>query len=130
MLLRGGPSLNPQEKKVLLLFRSLSGEQQQTVSAFLEFLSGRTEKKPDPKPTEPLAIPRPEQESVVKAIKRLRATYPMLDQNKLFNETSQHMTEHVLHGKPAAQVIDQLEAMFLQHFERYRKELEGADGGV
>jgi len=124
MLLRGGTSLNPQEKKALLLFRSLGVEQQQTVAAFMEFLSSRTDKALVPKPTEPVAIPRPEQESVVKAIKRLRATYPMLDQNKLFNDTSQQMTEHLLHGKPVTEVIDELEIVFSSHYQRYREGLE------
>lgn len=75
-------------------------------------------------PLPPAALPRPEKESVVKAIKRLRATYPMLDQNKLFNETSGHMTDHVMHGKSAAEVIDELEAMFARHYQRYCDEPE------
>lgn len=124
MLLRGGISLTPSEKKVLQLFRSLSDEQQHTVSAFMEFLTSRGTHSPSLKPSQPLELPRPEQESVVKAIKRLRATYPMLDQNKLFHETSGHMTAHLMHGKPAAEVIDELEALFAHHYQRYCDELE------
>lgn len=126
MFIRGGPSLSPQEKKILQLFRSLGGEQQQTVAAFMEFLHSRVAKALTPKPTEPVAIPRPEQESVVKAIKRLRATYPMIDQNKLFNDTSQQMTEHLMHGKPAADVINELETVFFRHYQCYREGLENA----
>ena len=124
MLIRGGPSLSPQEKKVLQLFRALGGEQQRTVAAFMEFLNSRVDKSPTSKPAEPVAILRPEQESVVKAVRRLRATYPMLDQNKLFNDTSQQMTEHLMHGKPAADVIDALEVVFSRQYQLYRAGLE------
>ena len=124
MLLRGGVSLTPSEKRVLQLFRALSDEQQHTVSAFMEFLSSRGTHSPAVKPAQPVVLPRPEQESVIKAIKRLRATYPMLDQNKLFNETSEHMTGHLMHGKSAAEVINELEAMFARHYQRYCDELE------
>lgn len=124
MLMRGGVSLTPSEKRALQLFRALSDEQQQTVNAFMEFLSTRGTLSPSQKPAQPVEVPRPEQESVVKAIKRLRATYPMLDQNKLFHETSEHMTGHLMHGKPAAEVIDELEAMFTRHYQRYCDELE------
>lgn len=106
------------------LFRSLGEEQQRTVAAFMEFLHSRVDKASIPKPTEPVAIPRPGQESVVKAIKRLRATYPMIDQNKLFNDTSQQMTEHLMHGKPAVDVINELEIIFSRHYQFYRAGLE------
>ncbi len=92
----------------------------------MEFLNSRVDKASTPIPTEPVAIPRPEQESVVKAIKRLRATYPMIDQNKLFNDTSQQMTEHLMHGKPAADVINELEIVFFRHYQCYSEGLEHA----
>lgn len=122
MMIRGSAALKPQEQKVLKLFRALGGVQQQTVTSFMEFLLNQGERATEHKPLQPDPIPRPDKESVVKAIKRLRATYHMLDQNRLFNETSQHMTSHLLHGKPAAQVIDELEAMFAQHYRRYLEE--------
>lgn len=122
--MRGGVSLSPSEKRALQLFRALSDEQQHTVSAFMEFLSSRGTHMPAQKPAQPVEHPCPEKESVVKAIKRLRATYPMLDQNKLFHETSGHMTGHLMHGKPAPEVIDELEAMFARHYQLYCDELE------
>lgn len=108
------------EKKLVGLFRSLSGEQQQTVMAFVEFLASRRETASPQLPAEPERIPRPEQESVVKAIKRLMATYPMLERGKLLHETSACMTRHVMHGRPAEEVIDELEIAFARHYERYR----------
>jgi hypothetical protein len=63
---------------------------------------------------------RPAEESVVAAIKRLRRTYPMLDGGSLLNETSALMAAHVLQGRPAAEVIDALEALFSARFDAYR----------
>lgn len=122
MLMRGGMSLDAEEKKMLRLFRTLGREQQQTVADFVAFLAGKQESASTLQAAQPVLLPKPEQESVVRAIKRLRASYPMLDQNSLFHETSAHMTEHLLHGKPAAEVINELEIMFSSHYQRY---LEG-----
>lgn len=71
-------------------------------------------------------IPRPAQESVIKAIKRLSATYPMLDRGKMLHETSALMTQHVVQGRDATAVIDDLEALFRQHYARQR----AADGAA
>jgi hypothetical protein len=67
----------------------------------------------------PLDIPRPDRESVVKAIKRLAATYPMLDRAKMLNETSVLVTQHVMHGRDAVEVIDELEILFRRQFEKH-----------
>ena len=64
-------------------------------------------------------IPRPAAESVVRAIKRLRETYPMLDPSKLLNETSVLMSQHVLQGRGKVEVIDELEVLFRRHYERF-----------
>lgn len=66
----------------------------------------------------PLDIPRPAEESVVKAVKRLRATYPMLDARKLLNETSAIMTQHVMQGRDKIEVIEELEILFRSHYEK------------
>jgi hypothetical protein len=67
---------------------------------------------------DPLDIPRPSEESVVRAIQRLRATYPMLDPAKLLNETSVLMSQHVMQGRDVVTVIDELEILFRTHYER------------
>lgn len=107
------------EKRLLTVVRDLPEEAQAQVLAFAEFLLSRVVLPPAP--TEPIAIPRPQEESVVKAIKRLAATYPMLDRGKMLNETSALMTQNVLGGREAALVIDDLEVLFRDQFEAYRK---------
>lgn len=107
------------EKKLLQQFRGLTETQRQTLLDFAAFLASRDEAAPASEPVQPLPMERPAQESVIKAIKRLMATYPMLERNKLLHETSNQMTRHVIHGVPAATVIDDLEALFHRHYEAH-----------
>ncbi|MEJ5211976.1 MAG: hypothetical protein WHV61_11195 [Burkholderiales bacterium] len=108
--------MDARDRQLLRLFRALPEQDRATLLAFAEFLAARTP-RPAP-PREPLAIPRPAGEKVVQAIRRLRETYPMLDHGKMLNEVSQLMTQHVVHGRPAAEVIDELELLFRAHYER------------
>ncbi len=66
----------------------------------------------------PLGIARSGGESVVVAIQRLRATYPMLDPAKLLNQACGLMTQHVMQGRNAVEVIDELEVLFRRHYEQ------------
>jgi hypothetical protein len=102
-------------------FREILGELPETqVSALLEFAEFLAARYSGPKEiTAPLDIPRPEKESVVKAIKRLGATYPMIDRSKMLNETSVLMTQHVVSGRDVVEVIDELEALFRRQYENY-----------
>lgn len=109
------------EKRLKELYRELTEEQQQTVLAFLEFLASRGKPEVPAIPLEPQHVPRPAQESVVSAIKRLRATYAMLDHGKLLHEISGFMTQHVVHGKAAPEIIDEMEVVFARHYEQFRK---------
>lgn len=105
------------ERRLLRLYRELSPSRREGLLDYAEFLLVRTQPEAADIPSEPLAIPRPAQESVVKAIKRLRETYPMLDRAKILHETSGLMTQHLVHGKSAPEVIDELEVMFRRYFE-------------
>ena len=100
--------------------REILGELPETQSAALleyaEFLATRYGGSKEI--TAPLNIPRPPKESVVKAIQRLGATYPMLDRSKMLNETSVLMTQHVISGRDAIEVIDELEIMFRRQYEK------------
>ena len=111
-------------KRLLSIFRSLSESRQQALLEYAEFLAGKegAEIAAAP-PTEPLDIPRPEQENVVKAIQRLTRTYPMLERNEIFHEASAQMTRHLIHGAPAIEVIDELERIFAQQYQKHREAL-------
>jgi hypothetical protein len=110
--------MRTQDKKLLNLFRELSTEQQDALLAFAEFLASRAAAARSPVAAEPQAIPRPPEEKVVQAIRRLRETYPMLDHGKMLHEVSHHMTQHLMHGKAAKEVIDELELVFRAQYEQ------------
>lgn len=112
------------EKRIVELFGQLPEAERQTLLDFAEFLASRCEPG-EPVSLEPVAIPRPREESVVAAMKRLRETYHMLDHSKLLHEASGLMAQHLMQGRPAPEVIDELEQMFLRYFEKLVKERGG-----
>ncbi|MCA1977929.1 MAG: hypothetical protein LDL19_01700 [Thiobacillus sp.] len=107
-------------KRLLTVFRALSEARQQALLDYAEFLAGKeaVEVAAAP-PTEPLPIPRPAQENVVKAIQRLMQTYPMLERNQIFHEASAQMTRHLIHGVSADEAIDELERIFERHYQAH-----------
>lgn len=107
-------------KRLLGLFRDLSEPRQQALLDYAEFLAGKENVEAASAPaTEPLPIPRPEQENVVKAIQRLMQTYPMLERNRIFHEASAQMTRHLIHGVTAIDAIDELERIFARHYQQH-----------
>jgi hypothetical protein len=127
-------------ERLTWLFTALDEADRRTLLAFAEFLAaGRPpqvplsnlDPPPDPateQPPEPTPLPRPEQEKVIAAIRRLTLTYPMLDHGPMLHETSALMTAHVLHGRPATQVIDDLEALFRRKYQDYCATFSGRIG--
>lgn len=103
------------EKRLIEILETLPDEQAQALLDYAEFLVARYGAKDLPPPVE---ISRPEEETVVRAIKRLRATYPMLNPSKLLNETSVLVSQHVMQGRNAVEVIDELEVLFRRHYEK------------
>ncbi|MBK1701330.1 hypothetical protein CKO41_11600 [Thiococcus pfennigii] len=112
---RGGAD----ERRLLKLFRALEAADRETLLAFAAFLAAREPSAPAAaRAPEPLA--RPAQESVVAAIRRLSQTYPMLERGPLLGEASSLMSAHLLQGRAAADVIDELEALFARYYAAYR----------
>ena len=60
----------------------------------------------------PKKIARPDSESVVLAMRRLSETYYMLNKDDLLHEASGLMSQHILQGREAVEVIDELEVLF------------------
>jgi len=119
------PPISPQlmnnsgpDQRLRKLFRELSEADQKTLLDFAEFLVNRDQPLESEALPEPLEIPRPESESVVKAIKRLSKSYFMLDKDHMINETSALMAQHIMQGRAAPEVIDELEAVFSRHYQK------------
>jgi hypothetical protein len=107
------------EKRLLEVFGQLGEERQDKLIAFAEFLAAGA---PEEGAREPLAIPRPADESVTLAIRRLTRAYPMLDRRRLMGEAAHFLAQHALEGRDAAEVIDELEAVFATHYKRMKDE--------
>lgn len=120
--------MTPRERRLQRAVARLGESDQETLLAFAEFLASRKPPAPEP-PGEPLAIPRPAEETVVGAIKRLSASYPMLDKDHMLHEISGYMAQHMLQGRGAGEVIDDLETAFRAHFERLRGDDPTPRGG-
>lgn len=109
------------ERRLIRSFRALGAAEQELLLAFAEFLGQRAHPAIRPvEPREPVPLPRPPNETVVAAIRRLSKTYEMLDPGLMLNETSALMSAHLLQGRPAVEVIDQLEALFARYYRDYR----------
>jgi hypothetical protein len=123
-----GPSVQHGSRDVRRLvraFNALDRADRETLLAFAEFLLHRRADAPSQRShpagvPDPDPIPRPAEETVVAAIKRLSKSYEMLDRGPMLNETSALMSAHVLQGRPAAEIIDELESLFERHYRDYR----------
>jgi len=72
--------------------------------------------KPIPKPEK---IAAPKDEKVVQALKRMSATYPMLEKSSLLNKASELVAQHIMFAKPAVVVIKDIEAMFAMAYDKF-----------
>jgi len=108
------------EKQLLKFFASLADEDQAAVVNFAGYLYQKNPRKKDITEV-PLDIERPDQESVVGAIKRLKKTYPMIESMEVFNKASELLSAHMLQGRDKKSVIDDLEELFKSTYENRRK---------
>jgi hypothetical protein len=113
--------LSSEQHRLQQIVKQLPPEHQRMVLAFAEFLQTWVVSNSAP-PLQPQYLPRPLDESVVAAIKRLSQSYPMLEKAKMLDKTSNLMTEHILQGRDKVSVIDELEVIFEQHYEEYLRE--------
>jgi len=114
-------NLPADQRTLLKIYSGLEAEARTTLMVFAEFLADRqsaAETAGNLPVTEPEPIPRPDEETVIGAIKRLSASYHMLDRSALLTETSSLMTAHIVHGREAGEVIDELESMFARHYQQ------------
>lgn len=111
------------QQSLLKLYQDLEPEARSSLIAFAEFLAQRQTAQEDnveALPLEPRQIPRPDNETVIGAIKRLSETYFMLDRDALFSETSALMSAHIMQGREAVEVIEDLEALFSSHYAQHQ----------
>lgn len=109
---------NKKPNKINDIYDALPSDSRKSLMDFAEYLYQR-DGIIEPVLTEKLDIPRPEEESVVAALKRLNKTYAMIEKKLVFHEASSLMTDHIMQGRAAVEVIDELEALFDKHYQDF-----------
>jgi hypothetical protein len=121
---------SPQHRKLLEPFEKLNATDQQSVIAFAQFLASRETDAANLKPVvpdQPEGIERPMSESVIGAVRRLSKNYPMIEKSILLHHTSELVSSHIMQGRPAEEVIDELEALFARHYAQYLENFDVKD---
>ncbi|GAB0055995.1 hypothetical protein SIID45300_00294 [Candidatus Magnetaquicoccaceae bacterium FCR-1] len=117
---------DPEKRALLDLWRELEAGERQTLLRFGRFLISDRPQTGSGAPTEvvpvePLAIPRPEVESAVAGLKRLKRTYPMIEADgAVLSEASRILMGKVT-GATDREIIDQLEVFFGGCYETWRE---------
>ena len=114
--------MNRNAKTLIEILETLDAECQASLFDFAEFLQskGNLIVKEVGGPVE---ISRPDKETVVGAIKRLKNTYPMIESMTVFSSASELMTDHMVKGRDAVEVIDEMEKIFEDFYAKMLKEL-------
>jgi len=111
-----------EERELCKVYKELDSSNQHALINFANFLATQQlQENPSHNTNEEVAsslvnIPRPTQESVIKGIRRLNATYPMLETDSMFDNISKLMTSHIMEGRSAESVIDDLQTLFAQQY--------------
>ena len=122
--------MQDKENRLLELFRGLSETEASSVLDFAEFLAVRdpqlksvvvpttTTIRSEPvKIPDPVIIPWPDGESVIAAVKRLSASYPMLGKDTMLNATADLVSHTIMGGRDIIEAIDELEEIFSTQYQ-------------
>ena len=108
----------PKSSSALIdLYESMDDERKTSLCDFADFLYA----KADPINKEilpPDDIVRPEKETVVGAVKRLKTTYHMVESMSVFSAASALMTDHMVKGRDIVEVIDEMEVLFEDSYKK------------
>jgi hypothetical protein len=96
------------EARLLALWRGLDRERRAALLEFAEFLGARGGAPRSARVT----TLRPQRETVVHAVRRLNASYPVLDRAKLLRPVGDLLSQQLVDGRDAVAVIDDLEALY------------------
>ncbi len=103
---------NERRQALLAAFDRLDARRQDVLMEFAATLAAHDDAAPTAVRPEPYPADDPVNESVVAAIKRLTCMYPAAGRRRLMGPVSVLMAQHALQGRPAKEVIDELETVF------------------
>jgi len=104
-------------KALIDLYESMDDERKRSLCDFADFLYAKAEpvSKEIPAPED---VPRPQEETVVGAVKRLKIKYHMIESMTVFSAASALMTDHMVKGRDLIEVIDEMEILFDDAYEK------------
>jgi hypothetical protein len=93
------------------LYESMDDERKLSLCDFADFLYAKAApvSKEIPPPED---VSRPQEETVVGAVKRLKIKYHMVESMTVFSAASSLMTDHMVKGRDLVEVIDEMEMLF------------------
>lgn len=103
--------------RLLDLWRRLDPDERRTLTEFAEFLAARARAPRSAR----IATPRPAHETVVHAVRRLNASYPMLARAKLLQPVGDLLSQHLVDGRAPQAVIDDLESLYAAAYAAFLK---------
>ncbi len=105
------------------LYESMDDERKRSLCDFADFLYAKADPVSKEVPA-PEDVPRPQEETVVGAVKRLKIKYHMVESMTVFSAASELMTDHMVKGRDVIEVIDEMEILFE---DAYSKLLENKE---
>jgi len=111
------------------LYESMDDERKRSLCDFADFLYA----KADPVSREipvPEDVSRPQQETVVGAVKRLKVKYHMVESMAVFSAASALMTDHMVKGRDVIEVIDEMEVLFEEAYDKLLQDNGSQDNGA
>jgi len=112
--------LQSTRKKLLSFWCDLGQEDQHALLRYAEFLS-HSRKPAMTEVADAVFVSPTENESVIGALKRLSAMYPMLDSAKMLDQTSNLVSEHVLRGRAKEDIISEFELLFDAQYQKLKR---------
>lgn len=116
-------SIIKSSKELIDLYEAMDDERKLSLCDFADFLYAKAGPvvKEIPAPEE---VPRPEQETVVGAVKRLKIKYHMVESMTVFSAASSLMTDHMVKGRDVVEVIDEMEVLFEEAYKNLLQDVE------
>jgi hypothetical protein len=105
------PEARSEHAELIDLASRLAADDRRTLLEFARFLATRRGRAASESRVD---LPRPANETVVQAVKRLNASYPMLERRRLVTQVGVLLSSHMVEGRDAASVIDELEALYVK----------------
>jgi hypothetical protein len=99
------------------LYESMDDERKLSLCDFADFLYAKAApvSKEIPPPED---VSRPQEETVVGAVKRLKIKYHMVESMTVFSAASSLMTDHMVKGRDLVEVIDEMEMLFESAYDK------------